>query len=70
MGALHHNLSGEVTKEILSVGDNARVGSISIANTHATDSTYCDVYIGTISKAGVSSETSKKSTCNVWSDTG
>jgi len=57
MATLYHNLSGELIKEILSVGDGVSVNTVSIANTHATDSTYVDVYIGTISKKGVAATT-------------
>ena len=45
----HHNISGETTTELFSAEDSIRAKSISIANTHATVSTYLDLYIGTIS---------------------
>ena len=55
MATLQHNISGELATVLLSQGDNINVKSISIANTHATDSTFFDLYIGTISKGGKAS---------------
>jgi len=49
MATFRHNISGELTTELLSEDDNASVKSISIANTGSSQ-TYVDLYIGTISK--------------------
>ena len=45
MATLYHNISGELTKELLAVGDNAIVSSISLSNTHASTTCTVDLYI-------------------------
>ena len=45
MATTHHNISGELTQELLAAGDNVNITSISLVNTD--DSTTCtvDLYI-------------------------
>lgn len=43
---LHNNISGSITQELLAVGDNISVNSVSICNIHATDPVVVDLYIG------------------------
>tara|TARA_Y100001963_G_scaffold155065_1_gene245235 strand:+ start:725 stop:1033 length:309 start_codon:yes stop_codon:yes gene_type:complete len=45
MPSLHHNITGEVTKELLSPGDNLRISSISLCNIHASNACTVDLYI-------------------------
>ena len=45
MATLFHNISGELTQELLAAGDNVRVSQISFANTHATNECTLDLYI-------------------------
>ena len=45
MATLHHNITGELTKELLAPGDNIRVGKISFTNIHATTACAVDLYI-------------------------
>ena len=45
MATLFHNISGELTKELLAAGDNARVSQISFTNTHGTTPCTLDLYI-------------------------
>jgi hypothetical protein len=45
MATLHHNISGELTKELLAVGDNVRVSKVSITNTQKVSSCKVDLYI-------------------------
>ena len=46
MATVHHNISGELTKELLAAGDNAQVSSISLSNIHAAGTTCkVDLYI-------------------------
>ena len=46
MATLFHNISGELTQELLAAGDNIRVSQISITNTN-DDAKFCslDLYI-------------------------
>ena len=46
MATLFHNISGELTKELLAAGDGVRVSQISITNTN-DDAKFCslDLYI-------------------------
>ena len=46
MATLFHNISGELTKELLAAGDGIRVSQISITNTN-DDAKFCslDLYI-------------------------
>ena len=40
----YHNISGELTQELLAVGNNIRVNSISLCNIHANTKCTVDVY--------------------------
>jgi len=41
----YHNISGELTQELLAAGDNVRVSSISLSNIHASTTCTVDLYI-------------------------
>ena len=43
--ANHHNISGELTKELLAAGDAYNVSSISLVNVHASTTCTVDLYI-------------------------
>ena len=45
MATLYHNISGELTQELLAAGDNIRVSSISLCNLHASADVSVDLYI-------------------------
>ena len=45
MATVHHNISGELTQELLATGDNAQVSSISLSNIHADTTCTVDLYI-------------------------
>jgi len=45
MATLHHNITGEITKELLKAGDNIRVSSISLTNIGDTHPCTVDLYI-------------------------
>ena len=45
MAALHHNISGELTQELLAVGNNINVSKISLTNIHASTTCTVDLYI-------------------------
>ena len=45
MATLHHNISGELTQELLAVGDDLNVRQISLANVHASTTCTVDLYI-------------------------
>jgi hypothetical protein len=45
MATLHHNISGELTQELLAVGDGVNVTSISLVNIHASTTCTVDLYI-------------------------
>ena len=45
MATLLHNISGELTQELLAAGDNARVSSISLSNIGKVQTTKVDLYI-------------------------
>jgi hypothetical protein len=45
MATLHHNISGELTKELLAVGGGVNVTSISLVNLHASTTCTVDLYI-------------------------
>jgi hypothetical protein len=49
MATLHHNISGEITAELVEPGLSAQVSSISIANIHDDTACYVDLYIEKIS---------------------
>ena len=44
MATVHHNISGELTQELLAAGDNAQVSSISLSNIHADTTCTVDLY--------------------------
>ena len=43
--ARHHNISGELTQELLAAGSNTRVSSVSLVNTHFIQECILDLYI-------------------------
>ena len=45
MATTHHNISGELTQELLAVGDGVNVTSISLVNIHASATCTVDLYI-------------------------
>ena len=45
MATTHHNISGELTQELLAVGDGVNVTSISLTNIHASTTCSVDLYI-------------------------
>ena len=45
MATLHHNISGELTKELLAAGDNVNVSKVSLTNIHASTKCTVDLYI-------------------------
>ena len=45
MATLHHNISGELTKELLAPGDSIRVSKISLTNTQKVSNCKVDLYI-------------------------
>tara|TARA_R110001583_G_scaffold1845_1_gene14188 strand:+ start:290 stop:598 length:309 start_codon:yes stop_codon:yes gene_type:complete len=45
MATLHHNISGEITKELLEAGDGVNVSKISLTNIHADTKCTVDLYI-------------------------
>tara|TARA_R110000744_G_scaffold168902_1_gene286717 strand:- start:83 stop:601 length:519 start_codon:yes stop_codon:yes gene_type:complete len=45
MATLHHNISGEITQELLEAGDGVRVSKISLTNTHFSSNCTVDLYI-------------------------
>jgi len=45
MATRHHNISGELTQELLAVGDGVKATSISLANIHASTTCTVDLYI-------------------------
>jgi len=45
MATRHHNISGELTQELLVAGDGINVRSISLANIHASTTCTVDLYI-------------------------
>ena len=45
MATLHHNISGELTQELLAAGDSVRVEKISITNTQKVSKCKVDLYI-------------------------
>ena len=45
MATRYHNISGELTQELLAAGDNVTVSSISLANTDASHLGIVDIYI-------------------------
>ena len=45
MATLHHNITGELTKQLLAPGDSISPSKISIANISSSDSCRVDLYI-------------------------
>ena len=45
MATLHHNISGEITQELLAAGDGINVSKISLTNIHADTKCTVDLYI-------------------------
>tara|TARA_R110002110_G_scaffold233124_1_gene448844 strand:+ start:392 stop:700 length:309 start_codon:yes stop_codon:yes gene_type:complete len=45
MATLHHNISGEITKELLAAGDDINISKISLTNIHASTKCTVDLYI-------------------------
>ena len=45
MATRHHNISGILTKELLAIGDDVNVSSISLVNVHASTTCTADLYI-------------------------
>lgn len=45
MATKHHNISGELTQELLASGDGINVTSISLANLHASTACNVDLYM-------------------------
>ena len=45
MATLHHNISGELTQELLAPGDSANVSKISLTNTQKVSSCKVDLFI-------------------------
>tara|TARA_R110002020_G_scaffold239643_1_gene452197 strand:+ start:678 stop:986 length:309 start_codon:yes stop_codon:yes gene_type:complete len=45
MATRFHNISGELTQELLAAGDNINVSKISLTNIHATNPCTVDLYI-------------------------
>tara|TARA_R110002167_G_scaffold211829_1_gene416449 strand:- start:218 stop:526 length:309 start_codon:yes stop_codon:yes gene_type:complete len=45
MATTHHNISTELTQELLAAGDGVKVTSISLVNVHASASCAVDLYI-------------------------
>ena len=43
--ANHHNISGELTQELLAAGEGVNVASISLVNVHASTTCTVDLYI-------------------------
>ena len=51
--ATHHNISGELTTELLAIGDDVNMSQISLVNTHASTTCTVDLYIEKIKSGGV-----------------
>ena len=45
MATLHHNITGELTKELLEAGDSAVISKISLTNIEGTNNCTVDLYI-------------------------
>ena len=45
MATRYHNISGELTQELLAAGDDVRVSSISLTNIHASTTCTVNLYI-------------------------
>ena len=49
MATLHHNITGELTQQLLAVGAGVKVKSISLTNIHATNACKVDLHIASCS---------------------
>tara|TARA_R100001086_G_C11835355_1_gene257669 strand:- start:626 stop:934 length:309 start_codon:yes stop_codon:yes gene_type:complete len=45
MATLHHNITGELTQQLLAAGDGVNVSRISFTNVHGSNSCTLDLYI-------------------------
>lgn len=45
MATLHHNISGEITQELIAVGEGVSVSKVSLTNIHASTNCTADLYI-------------------------
>ena len=45
MATLHHNITGELTQELLAIGDGVSVSKVSLTNIHADTMCTVDLYI-------------------------
>ena len=45
MATTHHNISGELTQELLAAGDGVNVTTISLVNVHTSTTCTVDLYI-------------------------
>ena len=45
MATLHHNISGEITQELIAAGEGVNVSKISLTNIHADTKCTVDLYI-------------------------
>ena len=45
MATLHHNISGEITQELIAVGEGVSVSKVSLTNIHASTNCTVDLYI-------------------------
>ena len=45
MSILHHNISGELTQQLLQVGSNVNVSKITLTNIHSSTTCTVDLYI-------------------------
>tara|TARA_R100001377_G_scaffold23987_1_gene12961 strand:- start:374 stop:679 length:306 start_codon:yes stop_codon:yes gene_type:complete len=45
MATLHHNITGELTQELLAAGDDVIMKSISLANVHGANAVSIDLFI-------------------------
>jgi len=52
MATTHHNISGELTKELLAIGDDVGVSHVSLVNTHASTTCTVDLYIEKVKSGG------------------
>jgi hypothetical protein len=52
MATTHHNISGELTKELLAIGDDVSISHISLVNTHASTTCTVDLYIEKVKSGG------------------
>tara|TARA_R110000822_G_scaffold55725_1_gene141368 strand:- start:473 stop:802 length:330 start_codon:yes stop_codon:yes gene_type:complete len=58
MAFLNHNVTGEITKELLAPGSGVDISSVSICNVHATNQCSIDLYMEKKLKKGQSFDSS------------